>query len=92
MRTSLHLYPLQGDLMDTKSGPLPDFDHLIAEAKANRDPVPLKTARRILGDLFEGHLMDQETLILPMDGPIALTATSWVRVLRRAQVRAGRGL
>jgi hypothetical protein len=71
------------------SGPLPDFDRLIADARISRSPVPLTTAQVILGDLFEEHLVDQETLIIPRDGPIALTPTSWVRVLRRAQTRAG---
>lgn len=70
------------------SGPLPDFDRLIADARVSRDPVPLIQAQRILGDLFEEHLVDQETLVIPRNGPIALTATSWVRVLRRAQAKA----
>lgn len=69
-------------------GPPPDFERLIADARVSRAPVPLAEARAILGDLFEEHLADQETLIVPRDGPIALTATSWIRVLHRAQARA----
>jgi hypothetical protein len=72
------------------SGPPPDFDRLIADARTTRTPVTLTEAQEILGNLFEEHLADQETLIVPKDGPIALTATSWIRVLQRAQAKGRR--
>jgi hypothetical protein len=68
----------------------PDFDRLMADARASRRPVTIAEARLCLGVFFEEHLLDQETLIIPRSGQIALTATSWVRVLQRAKVAAGR--
>jgi hypothetical protein len=68
----------------------PDFDRLIAEAYADRRPVPIARARQVLGDLLEEHLLDQETLIFPRQGQVALTMTSWVRVLQRAKAQAQR--
>ena len=70
--------------------PIPDFDRLIAEARATRQCVPISQARLFLGDFFDEHSVDQETLIIPRNGHIALTATSWMRVLHRAKAKAGR--
>lgn len=70
------------------SGSLPDFDRLIADARVSRAPVLLVEAQQILGDLFDEHLADEQTLIVPREGPIALTATSWIRVLHQAKAKA----
>lgn len=68
----------------------PDFERLIADARAARQSVPIFQARLVLGDFFEDHLIDQETLIVPPNGHIALTATSWMRILQRAKAKAVR--
>ena len=68
----------------------PDFDRLIAEARAARQSVTFAQARLFLGDFFDERLAEQETLIIPRSGHIALTATAWMRVLQRAKAKAGR--
>jgi hypothetical protein len=70
----------------------PDFDQLIKDARASRRPVPISQARRLLGALFEEHLIDQETLVFPRHGQIALTAKSWMHALLRAKEKAQRAL
>lgn len=65
--------------------PTPDFPHLLAEAHANHALVPLPMARRLLGDYFDDYDLDQYSLVMWPDGDIALTPTSWVRLILRAQ-------
>jgi hypothetical protein len=52
--------------------------------------MPIAQARLLLGPFFDEGLMDQETLVIPRGGQIALTATSWMRVLHRAKSKMER--
>ena len=64
----------------------PDFSVLIADAQANRKPVPLERARQELGDLFDEYELAHETLVIRGED-YALTPTAWVRLVRRAQTK-----
>jgi hypothetical protein len=70
--------------------PHPDFVRLLAEAQANRRPVSLDHARRSLGGLFNERDLANETLVLRGAEDIALTATAWIRIVKRAQEKQGR--
>lgn len=67
----------------------PDFPALIAEANANRKPVPLDHARQVLGDLFDEFELAHETIVFRGDN-YALTPTAWVRLVQRAQTKHAR--
>lgn len=69
---------------------VPNFSDLIADARINRKPVSLEQAREALGDLFEEHELVHETLMIRGD-EYALTPTSWVRLVQRAQTKQYRG-
>lgn len=70
----------------------PNFEALIADAYASRKPVPLARARQELGDLFDETDLAYETLVI-RGADFALTPTTWVRLVRRAQTKleGGRG-
>lgn len=59
----------------------------MVEAASNRRPTPLERARELLGELFEEDTLAEETLVISGDAPIALTPTTWIRMLRRAGKR-----
>lgn len=64
----------------------PDFAALIAEVQANRRPVSLNHARQELGDLYEERDLAHETVVI-RGTDIALTPTTWLRLVRRAQTK-----
>lgn len=68
----------------------PDPASLLAEAYANPVRVPLERARELLGDLLDEDELSDETMVVRAGVPVALTAATWIRMLRKALARRGR--
>lgn len=65
--------------------PHPDFEKLIADAYANRKPVSLDHAKAELGDFFAESDLAYETVMMRGDEDVALTPTTWLRLVRKAK-------
>jgi hypothetical protein len=66
-----------------------DLERLLVEAHANPVRVPIGWAKEMLGDLLDDEDLSEETLIIRAGEPVALTATTWIRIVSKAIGRDG---
>jgi hypothetical protein len=65
----------------------PDLERLLLDAYANPVRIPIGWAKEVLGNLLDDEELSEETLIIRAGEPVALTATTWIRIVRRAMER-----
>lgn len=65
----------------------PRIDELLRIAETRRTPTPISQAHEELGELFDETLLDGESLVIRSGEIIALTPTTYHRVVKRAITR-----